>query len=378
MQYARSIVEKGYPVGLFIIDDTWQQDYGVWEFNRKNFPDPKAMMAELNEMGFLPSMWLCPYVSPDAPYRSPGIFEHIQNKRVLTEENGKKPRFIRWWEGYSAMLDFRQDSAREWFNERARYLEREYGVAGYKLDGGDVMYTGVEYPDASKLSTLYIDSIQNPLKEARACYKLAGKPIIQRLNDKAHIWESRIEEDLLGLSSLLPGMMTQGLVGYYYGCPDMVGGGLSGDFIDKSNLDAELIIRWCQVSILMPMVQFSFDVWNHEENRIAECCKKALALREKLLPYLMQTIENAARANEPVVRYMEYEYSTKEFAGMKTQFMLGEKYLVAPVLAKGQTKCKVLFPAGKWRDIQDGTSYGAGWQVVDAPLDKLPVFEKIN
>ena len=377
LRYARSIVEKGYPAGLFIIDDTWQKDYGVWEFDKANFPEPKAMMAELNEMGFAVCMWLCPYISPDAPYRSPGIFEHIENNRILMDADGKRPHFIQWWEGYSAMLDFRQESAVEWFNKQTKYLEEEYGVAGYKLDGGDVMCIGVDEPDASKLSQLYISSIQNSLKEARACYMLAGQPIMQRLNDKAHVWQSKGEEDLLGLSSLLPGMMTQGLIGYYYGCPDMIGGGLSSDFIDKSKLDSELIIRWCQASILMPIVQFSFDVWNHEENRIAECCKKALDLRERLLPYIIEMIENASNQNEPVIRYMEYEYASKEFAGMKSQFMLGKKYLVAPVLEKGQTKRRVLFPEGRWRDIQDGVIYKEGWHIVDSPLDKLPVFEKM-
>ena len=290
--------------------------------------------------------------------------------------DGDRPRFVHWWEGFSAMLDFRNESAVKWFNEQTARLEKEYGVVGYKLDGGDAMYTGINDPDSSLLSTLYIDCIENSMKEARACYKLAGQPIIQRLNDKAHRWDN--DGIILGLISLLPGIMTQGLIGYYYGCPDMVGGGMSGDFRDKSNLDSELIIRWCQASILMPMVQFSYDVWNRPENNIAPYCKKALDLREKLLPYIVAMIENASHTNEPVIRYMEYEYPTKEFAGMKTQFMLGDKYLVAPVLEKGKTEWEVVFPEGKWKDIEDGCVYEGGKRLVPAPLDKLPVFEKMD
>ena len=376
LDYARSIVNKGYKPGLIIIDDTWQRDYGVWDFNKENFPDPHAMMKELKSLGFTVSMWLCPYVSLDAPYLSPGIYEHMEKKRVLMD--GDRPKIVMWWEGYSAMLDFRNKSAVEWLNERAKYLETEYGVEGFKLDGGDAMYTGVDYRDASLLSTLYIDCIDNPLKEGRACYKLAGKPIIQRLNDKAHLWKNKPEEYLIGLEGLLPGILTQGLVGYYYGCPDMIGGGMSSDFIDASKLDPELIIRWCQASILMPMVQFSYDVWNHEENRIAECCRKAMDLRESLLPYIIGAIENASKTNMPAVRYMEYEYPEKEFAGMKNQFMLGSDYMVAPVLDKGATEIEVVFPEGKWEDIADGKIYGKGVHTVSAPLDKLPVFKKVN
>ncbi len=374
LEYARGIVKAGYKPGLLIIDDTWQRDYGVWEFNKEHFPDAKGMMKELQDMGFLVSMWLCPYVSPDAPYLSPGIFEHMENDRVIMD--GDRPRFVHWWEGFSAMLDFRKESAVKWFNEQTARLEKEYGVVGYKLDGGDAMYTGMTDPDSSKLSMLYISCIENSMKEARACYKLAGQPIIQRLNDKKHSWKN--DGILLGLEGLLPGIMTQGLIGYYYGCPDMVGGGMSGDFRDKSNLDSELIIRWCQASILMPMVQFSYDVWNRPKDNIASYCKKAMDLRERLLPYIVEMIDNASHTNEPVVRYMEYEYPTKEFAGMKTQFMLGDKYLVAPVLDKGKTEWEVVFPDGKWKDIEDGCIYEGGKRVVPAPLDKLPVFEKID
>ncbi len=374
IKYARSIIKNGYPAGLFIIDDTWQQDYGVWEFNKRNFPNPEKMIKQLKDMGFLVSMWLCPYVSPDAPYLSPGIFEHIKNNRVLLDENGK-PRFIHWWEGYSAMLDFRNQSAVDWFNEQTSRLEKKYGVAGFKLDGGDAMYTGIDYKDSSLLSSLYIDCVNNSLKEARACYKLGGKPIIQRLNDKAHLWKN--DGLLLGLESLLPGIMTQGLVGYYYGCADMIGGGMSSDFVDKK-LDSELIIRWCQASILMPMIQFSYDVWNHKKDRVAECCKKMMQLREKMLPYITQLIYNASKTNEPVVRYMEYEYPSREFAGNKTQFMLGDKYLVAPVLTKSKTEVDVIFPQGRWKDVLDEKIYEGGTHTVPAPLDKLPLFEKLS
>lgn len=377
LSYARSIVEKGYKPGLLIIDDTWQTDYGVWEFNKSDFPDPDAMMKELKKLGFSVSMWMAPYVSPDVPYKTkdgPNIWAHIKNKRILMD--GEKPHLAYWWEGFSAMLDFRNQSAVDWFNAEVERLENKYGIAGLKLDGGDPIYTGEDVKDATLISQLYIDKVKNPLKEARSCYKLAGKPIIQRLNDKIHIWES--EDYRLGLSSLIPGILTQGLIGYYYSCPDMVGGGSSADFVDKSGLDGELIIRWCQASILMPMVQFSYDVWNHPENRIAECCKKAMNLREKLLPYIVEVIENASKTNVPPVRYLDYEFPNEGFENTLDMFMLGDRYLVAPVLKKGATDRKVKFPSGKWRDIENGEIFSQGEFTVSAPLDKLPVFKRVE
>lgn len=215
------------------------------------------------------------------------------------------------------------------------------------------------------------------VKEARCLYKLANKPIIYRLNDKKHVWKSTPKGEL-GLSSLIPCILTQGLVGYVFGCPDMVGGGLSCDFIDKSGLDDELIVRWCQASALLPMVQFSLDVWNRKQNRVAEICKKTMDLREKLTPYIVEKLTEAGKSGVPAVRYLEYEYPSSGYNGITDEFMLGEKYLVAPVLEKGADKRKVVFPAGKWKDILSGEVYLGGVFEVSAPIDKLPVFEKIG
>lgn len=377
LEYARSIVKNGYKPGLLIIDDTWQKDYGVWEFNPAYFPDPKAMMKELKELGFLVSLWISPYISPDSPKSAdyaPWIFDHMQAGRVIM--NGDRPRFVGWWEGYSAALDFTEAAAKKWINENTHRLERDYGVSGFKMDGGDPMYWDKEYKDGNLQSMLWIDSIDNAFKESRCCYKLGGKPIIQRLNDKRHLWKS--DGNALGLSALLPCIMTQGLVGYPFGCADMVGGGASADFIDKSNLDDELIIRWCQASALLPMIQFSLDVWNRKENRVDECCKKALDLRETLLPYLIEKLEEAAHTGVPAVRFLEFEFPNSGLDGITDEFMLGEKYLVAPVLEKGAMLRQVAFPDGKWRDMENGKVYLVGKHTVDAPIEKLPVFERID
>ena len=66
LNYARSIIEKGMPPGIIMIDDNWQEDYGKWDFHQGRFPDPKAMMKELKEMGFKVMLWVCPFVSPDS------------------------------------------------------------------------------------------------------------------------------------------------------------------------------------------------------------------------------------------------------------------------------------------------------------------------
>lgn len=50
---------------------------------------------------------------------------------------------------------------------------------------------------------------------------MGGQPLVQRLRDRQHSW------DLNGLASLIPNGLAQGLAGYAYICPDMIGGGKS-------------------------------------------------------------------------------------------------------------------------------------------------------
>ncbi len=48
------------------IDDRWQHAYGDLDFDRKKFPDPKAMVDQLHAMGFKVTTWVMPFVQADS------------------------------------------------------------------------------------------------------------------------------------------------------------------------------------------------------------------------------------------------------------------------------------------------------------------------
>ena len=57
--------------------------------------------------------------------------------------------------------------------------------------------------------------------------------------------------------------------------------------------------------------------------------------------------------------------------------MVGEDILTAPVVQQGQTKRAVYLPKGEWIDFWNGVEYSGGNTIlVDAPIDKLPLFIK--
>ena len=49
LSYAEAIIKNGFEPGIFIIDEGWQKEYGVWEFDEIKFPNPKEMIEKLPE-----------------------------------------------------------------------------------------------------------------------------------------------------------------------------------------------------------------------------------------------------------------------------------------------------------------------------------------
>ena len=44
IDYAKGIAANGFPSGgVIMVDDTWQHGYGVWDFDRRRFSEPKAI-----------------------------------------------------------------------------------------------------------------------------------------------------------------------------------------------------------------------------------------------------------------------------------------------------------------------------------------------
>ena len=79
------------------------------------------------------------------------------------------------------------------------------------------------------------------------------------------------------------------------------------------------------------------------------------------------------------MRTMFYEFpDDKKCYEVEDQYMFGDRYLVAPILNYSERKRKVYLPTGSRKEIHSNKTYQGGQEIeVDAPLDEIPVFEKI-
>lgn len=174
---------------------------------------------------------------------------------------------------------------------------------------------------------------------------------------------------------LIPQMLLQGLIGYPFNAPDMIGGGEFGSFLNLEAVDQELIVRSAQVHALMPMMQFSVAPWRVLDEKHLEAIQKSVELREEYMPIIMDLVHKASKNGEPIVRPMEYDFPKEGYHNIKDQFMLGPNILVAPVLQHGKSSRMVSLPKGEWT-WKDKTFSGGNRIEVEADLDELPVFIK--
>jgi len=372
LKYAENIIGNDFPAGVIMIDDNWQDRYGTWNFDCEKFSDPKGMIDKLHKMGFKVMLWVCPFISSDSP-----VFRDLAAKKLLIFSDSAKttPANIDWWNGMSAVLDLSNPEGEKWFKEQLNHLVREYGVDGFKLDAGDPesyagTYSYKDFDPNEHCESYARIGLDFQLNELRACWKMAGQPLVQRLRDKRHSWDD--------LRVLMPDMIGLGLIGHQFGCPDLIGGGEWTSFQDSSILDEELIVRFAEVSALMPMMQFSVAPWRVLGSENLAICREMAKLHFKMGSEIMELARECAVSGEPMVRNLEYEFPGKGYELIRDQFMLGRNILVAPVVEKGQRSRDVILPEGKWTGEDGSIVTGPVKLKIDVPLERLPWYRKMT
>ena len=382
LAYAQAIIDNGYPPGVLMIDDNWQENYGIWEFSPRRFTDPRGMIKKLHEMGFKVMLWICPFVSPDSEvFRKLAddgmlVLDPQETQEVLWANTRNKAAIIRWWNGASACVDLSNPKAMKWFKERLDYLVTEYGVDGFKFDAGDSRFyadgiVSFNVKNPNDHTALFAElGLNYPLNEYRASWKMAGLPLAQRLRDKTHRWGD--------LTKLIPDLMSQSVMGYAYTCPDMIGGGEYQSFLHGATIDEELVVRSAQIHALMPMMQFSVAPWRVLSKENEAICLKMANLHVEMGSYILELAKGASMTGEPIVKPMELAFPGNGYETISDQFVLGNDIIVAPVVEKGARVRKVVLPKGTWK-AEDGNTYKGGKTIeISVPLERLPYFRKIK
>ena len=382
--YTDALAKSGFPCGVYIMDGGWFSHMGSYEFYAKDYPDPKGMFDRIRKNGWKSMIWTAHFVSPDsrefkALRYGPGYM--IQGLDVLAyrqEPNAKLAARRRtagvvwWWSGVSAVYDLTYGPGRDVYVKTLKDFAAEYGIDGFKFDAGDTrrLCESVRFHDTVKEAVDYaheyvkLGAEHFPYNEYRCGYRTGGMPVMQRLHDQKHSWEAHAKVNA--------SMQVAGLLGSPYIVADMIGGGKGGTFRPGGYFCEKLFVRSCAQQALHPMMQFSAAPWRYLKPENVEICKAFAKLHVEFGPYILELARHASRTGEPILRSMEYEFPNQGFNRAMSQFMLGPKWLVAPVVHEDDS-LKVELPKGRWRDdqgeIHDGPKV---LDLKDVPLARLP------
>ena len=97
-----------------------------------------------------------------------------------------------------------------------------------------------------------------------------------------------------------------------------------------------------------------------------------------MFPEIEKILSDTEKTGEPIIRHLAYQFPNEGYETVNDMFMLGDKYLVAPVVKQGAREKVVRLPANtRW--VNDlGVEYEGGQTVVEnVPLDRLVYYKKI-
>jgi alpha-glucosidase (family GH31 glycosyl hydrolase) len=373
LRFAHEIVDRQFPRSVMEIDDRWQTDYGDLEFDSRKFPDPRAMIDELHALGFKVTLWIPPFFAPrSAAFKAAAAAGYLVRHPMSGE-----PYPVRWWQGWGGLLDVSNPAALDWWRAGLRRLQSEYGVDGFKFDGAEGNFLPLEAQTFAPMTPAeyadrYVDFVAADWTwtEVRTGWRSQRHGIMFREWDKSSRWDLGN-----GLHSVITQALAMSVIGYPFVLPDMIG----GNAYDGEMPDRELLIRWTQATALLPAMQFSITPWQYDEEA-SEICRRYARLHADLAPYLAELCAQACADGTPLVRPLWWHFPADAATYLiNDQWLLGERWLAAPVVSAGQTSRDIYLPAGEWRDHWTGESHSgpARLAAYPAPLEVMPLFERV-
>ncbi|WP_413535366.1 TIM-barrel domain-containing protein [Rahnella inusitata] len=404
LEVAREYKRRELPISVIVIDFFHWPNQGTWCFDPLDWPNPKAMVAELKSLGIetMVSVW------PTVDSRTDNYKEMKSQGYLVNTDRGVSvnldflgnctffdathPDALKFvWE--KVKQNYYDLGIRTFWLDEAEPEYRAYDFDNYRYHLGPVLEVGNIYPQ--KFAQGFYDGLQQEGEMEIVNLVRCAWAGSQRYGVLA--WSGDIHSSFHALRNQIAAGLNMGLAGIPWWTTDI--GGFQGGNVNDPAFQ-ELLIRWFQWGVFCPVMRLHGyrepqiqpsepwrdgiaqcnsgapnEVWSYGEENY-ELMKNGLFLREKLRPYISRVMQEAHEKGDPVMRTMFYQYPDQaESWQVEDQYMLGADILVAPVLYAGQRERTVWLPAAEVWVALNGERYPGGSTItVATPLEGIPVF----
>jgi len=388
---ANTFRDKDIPADVIVLDIHYMESYKIFTWSKRDFPEPKELLAKLRELGFNVVV-IC----------DPGI--KIEDGYAAYEDGLKDDVYIKYpdgsnyagqvWPGWCNFPDFTNPKARKWWKDQIKdYIDA--GVTGLWNDMNEIATWGNMLPENMEMefegnrSSMRRGRNIYGMQMARSSYEGAKSLMKNRrpfnltrsgfsgIQRYSAVWTgdnvAYDEHMMLGVRLV----SSMGISGIAFAGYDV--GGFVGDASTK------LFARWISIGAFSPFFRGhsminsrDSEPWSYGEE-VEQISRNYIKFRYQLLPYIYSLFYEATQTGMPVQRSLaiDYTHDYKVYAGLyHNQYLFGPYFLIAPV---DSTKdlVRVYLPEGQWYYLYDGKKYSGNAEIIlDCPLYKLPVFVK--
>ncbi|MDD4462030.1 MAG: glycoside hydrolase family 31 protein [Eubacteriales bacterium] len=396
---------RGLPLDAIVIDFFHWTMQGDWEFDSIDWPDPEAMVEELNAAGvnLVVSVW------PTVDVRSKNFPELAENGYLIRNDRGGLLTSL--FMGDVTLWDALNPGARDFIWRICKKNYYDKGIKLFWLDSAEPIYNNQHIDNLHyHMGPALQNSNSYPLYFAKAFYDglaAEGEQDIMCLircgwagsqRYGALVWSGDIHSSFKSMRQQITAGINAGMAGLPWWTTD-IGGFLAG--FPAHDDFRELLVRWFAWGCFQPVMRLHGDrlpykdpeplyrngveqfgtgaeneVWSFGDDNY-EILKKYLFLRESLKPYIHDLMKAAHEKGTPVMRPLFYEFPDDPAAwDIDETYMFGPDILVAPVYEAGVATRSVYLPAGEtWRESSTGQLHDGGqWVTAHAPLDVIPLF----
>lgn len=375
------MTEAGIPISVFHFDCFWMKAYHWCDFlwNEEVFPDPAGMLRRLHERGIRVCVWINPYIA-----QASELFDEGRDRGYfIQKQNGDVWQWDKWQAGM-AIVDFTNPEAKAWYQSKLEAL-LEMGVDCFKTDFGErIPVKDVVYYDGSDpknmhnyYSYLYNEAVYEIIRQKKGeedavVFARSGTSGGQKF--PVH-WGGDCYARYESMAESLRGGLSLTMSGYGYWSHDI------GGFEDTSTPD--VYKRWVAFGLLSTHSRLhgsgSYRVpWLYGEEA-TEVLRHFVQVKKQLMPYLLEKAKENHETGIPLMRAMVLEFPEDPACQtLDLQYMLGDRYLVAPVFSP-TGEVTYYLPSGTWKHYFTGeTTEGGRWVTETVDYFTIPLWERLD